>query len=122
MLFRFLSDLIWLPTGLLPTRALRWEHIDNDTARAVLRDESTVVQATFHVNSIGQIDRITTNSKYRDGRSGFEQTQFTLECKNYQEVEGIMIHPQQNLSVNRFQIIKKREFTIISNQMRFAFH
>jgi len=91
MLFRFLSDLIWLPTGLLPTRALRWEHIDDDTARAVLRDENTVVQATFHVNSIGQVDKILTKSKYRDGRSGFEQTQFTMECKNYQEVEGIMI-------------------------------
>ena len=91
MLFRFLSDLIWVPTGLLPTRALKWEHIDDDTAQATLRDESTVVQAVFHVNSIGQVDRITTRSKYRDHRSGFEQTQFTMECKNYQEVEGIMI-------------------------------
>ncbi len=91
MLFRFLSDLVWLPTGLLPTRALRWEHIDDHTARAVLRDEDTVVQATFHVNEIGQVDKIITNSKYRDHRSGFEQTQFTLECKEYREVEGIMI-------------------------------
>ena len=88
---RFLSDLIWLPTGLLPTNTLRWEHIDNDTARAVIRDGATRVDATFHMNEIGQIDKIITNSKFRDHRSGFEQTQFTLECKEYREIDGIMV-------------------------------
>ena len=91
MLFRFLSDLIWLPTGLLPTNTLRWEHVDNDTARAVIRDGATRVDATFHMNEIGQIDKIITNSKFRDHRSGFEQTQFTLECKEYREIDGIMV-------------------------------
>ena len=91
MLFRFLSDLVWLPTGLLPTRALTWHAVDDSTATAVLTDEDTRVEATFHVNEVGQVDRIITNSKYRDHRSGFEQTQFTLLCKNYKEIEGIMV-------------------------------
>lgn len=91
MLFRFLCELVWLPTGLLPTRTLRWEEIDATSARAVITDEGTTVQAIVHVNSIGQIERIVTTDKYRDLKSGFEQHQFTLKCREYKEVEGVMI-------------------------------
>lgn len=91
MLFRFLSELVWLPTGLLPTRSLRWEQIDDSSARAIIIDGNTSVSATFHVNSLGQIDRIVTGDKYRDHKSGFEQAKFSLLCRDYQEVEGVMI-------------------------------
>lgn len=91
MLFRFLSELVWLPTGLLPTKTLRWEPVDENTARAVITDGTATVTADVHVNEIGQIDRIITNSKFRDLKSGFEQHRFTLECRNYAEVEGVMI-------------------------------
>ncbi len=91
MLFRFLSELVWLPTGLLPTRTLRWEPIDDSTARAIITDGDIQVQATFHVNEIGEIDRIVTGDKYRDHKSGFEQATFTLTCRNYREFEGVMI-------------------------------
>jgi hypothetical protein len=91
MLFRFLSELVWLPTGLLPTKTLRWYAMDDHSARAVIHDQGSSVEAVFHVNALGQVDRIVTNSKYRDHKSGFEQAQFTLECKEYREVEGIMI-------------------------------
>lgn len=94
MLFRFLSDLVWLPTGLLPTKALRWEAVDNSTAKAILSDGPTRVEALFHVNGDGQVERITTNSKYRDHRSGFEQTQFTMRCSNYQRIDGVQVPTQ----------------------------
>lgn len=100
MLFRFLSELVWLPTGLLPTRTLRWVHVDASTARAIITDGDTQVQATFHVNELGEIDRIVTGDKYRDHKSGFEQSTFTLHCKNYQEVEGVMIPMEVNFVWN----------------------
>lgn len=91
MLFRFLSELVWLPTGLLPTRTLRWESVDDRRARAVITDGETRVEATFHINDIGEVERIVTSDKYRDHKSGFEQEEFTLLCRNYQEIEGVMI-------------------------------
>jgi len=94
MLFRFLSELVWLPTGLLPTHTLQWRHINHNTALAVITDGQTRIDAEFHVNEIGQVEKITTNSKYRDTKSGFEPTSFTMLCKDYAEVEGVMI-PQQ---------------------------
>ncbi|NQW30766.1 MAG: hypothetical protein HQ472_09680 [Ignavibacteria bacterium] len=91
MLFRFLSELVWLPTGLLPTKQLRWEHIDATKSKAILVDGETSVDAIFHFNEIGEVTRIVTKSKYRDHKSGFERAQFTLECKSYSEVDGVMI-------------------------------
>jgi hypothetical protein len=91
MLFRFLSELVWLPTGLLPTRTLRWESVDDNSARAIIVDGDVHVEAVFHVNSVGQVDRIVTDHKYRDTKSGYEPTTFTLACRNYAEVDGVMI-------------------------------
>jgi hypothetical protein len=91
MLFRFLSELVWLPTGLLPTKRLRWEPIDDNSSKAILVDGDNSVDAVFHFNEIGEVTKIVTRSKYRDHKSGFERAQFTLLCKEYQEVEGVMI-------------------------------
>lgn len=100
MLFRFLSELVWVPTGLLPTKTLRWKPIDANTAQAVITDGTTTVTADFHVNEAGQVDRITTKSKYRDLKSGFEQLTFTMECLDYASIEGVMIPMRVNFVWN----------------------
>ncbi|MEN9282322.1 MAG: hypothetical protein RL594_1257 [Bacteroidota bacterium] len=91
MLFRFLSELIWIPTAFLPTKTLRWEGIDDRTARAIISDGSTRVNATFHFNEADEIERIVTSDKYRDHKSGFEQAKFTMYCRAYRVIDGIKI-------------------------------
>jgi hypothetical protein len=76
MLFRFLSELVWIPTAFLPTKTLRWEPIDDRTSRAVISDGATRVNATFHFNDANEIERIVTSDKYRDHKSGFESGDF----------------------------------------------
>lgn len=100
MLFRFLSELVWVPTGLLPTKTLRWNPIDANSAQALITDGTTTVAADFHVNDQGQVVRITTKSKYRDLKSGFEQLAFTMECSDYAAVEGVMIPMRVNFVWN----------------------
>jgi hypothetical protein len=94
MLFRLLSELVWIPTALLPTKTLRWEQVNDSTARAVISDGQTRVSALFHFNDNNEIDRIVTSDKYRDHKSGFEQAQFTMLCSNYQTFEGVRIPTQ----------------------------
>jgi hypothetical protein len=94
MLFRLLSELVWIPTALLPTKTLRWEHVDESTARAIVSDGPTKVHALFHVNENNEIDQITTTDKYRDHKSGFEQAKFTMLCSNYERFEGVLIPTQ----------------------------
>lgn len=91
MLFRFLSELVWLPTGLVPTRTLRWEPINDKTARAVIKDGNLMVSATYHFGDEGQVERIVTDDKFRDLKSGFARSRFTMICRDYQDVDGVKI-------------------------------
>ncbi len=94
MLFRLLSELVWIPTAFLPTKTLRWEPIDDTSARAVITDGQTRVNAVFHFNEHNEIDRIVTSDKFRDHKSGFEQAQFTMMCSQYQEFDGVRVPTQ----------------------------
>lgn len=94
MLFRLLSELVWIPTAFLPTKALRWESVDDVTARATITDGTTRVSALFYFNERNEIERIVTTDKYRDHKSGFEQAQFTMLCSKYQDFEGVKIPTQ----------------------------
>ena len=94
MLFRLLSEVVWIPTAFLPTKALRWEPIDDATAKAVITDGPTRVSAMFHFNQDNEIERITTSDKYRDHKSGFEQASFTMVCSSYKEFDGVKIPTQ----------------------------
>jgi hypothetical protein len=94
MLFRLLSELVWIPTAFLPTKTLRWESVNEATARATITDGQTRVSALFHFNERNEIERIVTTDKYRDHKSGFEHAQFTMLCSQYQEFEGVKIPTQ----------------------------
>jgi hypothetical protein len=94
MLFRLLSELVWIPTAFLPTKTLRWESVDDRTAKAIITDGKTRVSALFHFNESNEIERIVTVDKYRDHKSGFEQAQFTMKCSEYKSFEGVRIPTQ----------------------------
>jgi hypothetical protein len=91
MLFRFLSELVWLPTGLLPTKTLRWEPLDENSARAVIRDGETTSSAIFHVGADGYVERVVTTDKFRDLKSGFERHTFSLVCREWKPMDGVTI-------------------------------
>lgn len=64
-LVRYLSEAVWFPTALLPSRTLRWEALDSDSARATLVHGGLCVSAVFHFNARGQIVRLTTTDRPR---------------------------------------------------------
>ena len=54
-LLRWLSEAPWYPTALLPSENLKWEEIDDNSAKAILTDNGLKVEGTFHFNEKGQI-------------------------------------------------------------------
>lgn len=46
-LMRYLAELVWLPTALLPSENLRWTPIDDHRALATLTDSGTTVSLEF---------------------------------------------------------------------------
>ncbi len=65
-LLRFFAEALWYPTALLPSQGVRWEAIDDTSARATLTDGATTVFAVFQFNAEGTINTFRTEARYRD--------------------------------------------------------
>ena len=64
-LLRWLAEIPWLPTALLPAGGVRWEPAGERTARATLTDGPTTVAMDVHFGPAGEIARITA-LRHRD--------------------------------------------------------
>lgn len=65
-LLRFFAEATWYPTALLPSQGVRWEAIDDTSARASLTDGATTVALVFQFSDEGAIATLRTDARYRD--------------------------------------------------------
>ena len=65
-LLRFFAEAAWYPTALLPSQGVRWEAIDDTSARATLTDGATTVSLVFQFNAEGAIATFRAEARYRD--------------------------------------------------------
>jgi hypothetical protein len=65
-LLRFFAEALWYPTALLPSQGVRWEAINDTSARATLTDGATTVSAVFQFNTEETINTFRTEARYRD--------------------------------------------------------
>jgi hypothetical protein len=65
-LLRFFAEMPWYPTALLPSQGVRWEAIDNTSARATLTDGATTVSLVFRFNAEGTIETMRAEARCRD--------------------------------------------------------
>jgi hypothetical protein len=65
-LLRFFAEATWYPTALLPSQGVRWEAIDDTSARATLTDGATTASLVFQFNAEGTIATMRAEARYRD--------------------------------------------------------
>ena len=65
-LLRFFAEAAWYPTALLPSQGVRWEAINDISARATLTDGAATVTLVFQFNAEGTIDTVRAEARYRD--------------------------------------------------------
>jgi hypothetical protein len=65
-LLRFFAEAPWYPTALLPSQGVRWEAINDTSARATLTDSATTVSVVFQFNAEGAIATMRAEARYRD--------------------------------------------------------
>jgi hypothetical protein len=65
-LLRFFAEMPWYPTALLPSQGVRWEAIDDTSARATMTDAPTTVSLVFRFNAEGTIETMRAEARYRD--------------------------------------------------------
>jgi hypothetical protein len=65
-LLRYFAEIPWYPTALLPSQGVRWEAIDNTSARATMTDVPTTVSLVFRFNAEGTIETMRAEARCRD--------------------------------------------------------
>jgi hypothetical protein len=98
-LLRWLGEAVWLPTALLPTPpgpahastgGVRWEAIDDGSARLVLVDRGHRVEATLHVAPSGAITRVEA-MRWRDVDGTGVPTPFEGTYGDWERRDGMMV-------------------------------
>jgi hypothetical protein len=64
-LMRFLAEAAWYPTALLPSQGVRWDPIDDVSAKATLTDGATTVSLVFHFDEEGLISGVWAAARSR---------------------------------------------------------
>ena len=65
-LLRFFAEMPWYPTALLPSQGVRWEAIDDTSARATFTDAPTTVSLVFRFDAEGTIETMRAEARCRD--------------------------------------------------------
>jgi hypothetical protein len=87
---RLLGELAWYPTALLDGRYVRWDPIDDTSARAFLRAGGREVTLVFHFGQDGLPTRVTAD-RYRDANGKAILTPWQGETSEWREVDGLRV-------------------------------
>lgn len=86
-LLRWLGESVWFPTNLLPAESLRWEPIDDASAKLVFTHSNLSVFYTVTFNEMGEITELETK-RYKD--QGNLET-WVGKLSDYKEISGMRI-------------------------------
>jgi len=89
-LHRWLLEAAWYPTALLPSQGVRWEAVDDSTARAFIEDGGMTLSMDVHFAADGGIARVEA-MRMRDVDGTGVPTPFHARVSDYQRLDGMMI-------------------------------
>lgn len=87
---RYLAEAVWFPTALLPPAGVRWDAVDEHSAKATLTDAHTTVSLTFRFDQTGDVELIS-GDRFREDHGRFVATPWTVRCIEYDTHNGVRI-------------------------------
>jgi hypothetical protein len=90
-LMRFLAEAAWYPTALLPSQGVRWQAIDDRSARATLTDRGVEAMLLFSFGADGLLERVNAEARARTVGRGTVATPWQGRFWDYQERSGILV-------------------------------
>jgi hypothetical protein len=87
-LFRFLAEAAWYPTALLPSPSVRWQAVDEQSARVTLVDGDLEVTLLFHFDAAGRLETVRADFRGRTVQGRVEPTPWLGRFWNYEERGG----------------------------------
>jgi Family of unknown function (DUF6920) len=64
-LMRFFAEAAWYPTALLPSQGMKWEAVDDTSAKATLKDGETTLTMLFRFNENGLVESVRVEARGR---------------------------------------------------------
>jgi hypothetical protein len=93
-LMRYVAEAAWYPTALLPSQGMRWEPIDDRSARATLVDGDVRLAVTFHFGADGLIAAVRADDRGRTLGDEIVPTPWEGRMFDYQERDGLLVPVQ----------------------------
>jgi len=90
-LIRYLAEMVWFPTTLLPSRYLSWEPIDDNSAQALIDDGVNKARVIFKIDDQGRVTEVYSSERYREKGGRYYKEKWKGYLKNYQQFEGINV-------------------------------
>jgi hypothetical protein len=92
---RYLAEAAWYPTALLPNQGVRWEAVDDHSARAYLADGPVSANMLFRFGGDHLIESIYVQARGRTVGNAVVMTPWEGKWSNYAEQEGGLRVPMQ---------------------------
>jgi len=90
-LMRFLAEAPCYPTALLPSQGVRWEAVDEDSARATLTDGDLAVTLLFRFDETGLIASVRAESRGRTVQGKVVPTPWEGRWWSYEVRDGMKV-------------------------------
>jgi len=90
-LMRFFAEAAWYPTALLPSQGVRWEAVDDRSARGTLTEGTIAVTMLFTFNEQGLIDTVRADARGRTVGGRVVPTPWHGRFWNYGERSGMLV-------------------------------
>lgn len=94
---RYLGEIIWFPSAAI-SDYIKWETIDNSSARATMSYGGSTGSAVFHFDSTGKLTKFLA-LRYRDIEDT-NPTEWVATVKKYENTSGINIPTKLEISWN----------------------
>ncbi len=90
-LMRYFAEMVWYPTALLPSQGVRWEAVDDRSAKATMVDGPIGLTLLFRFDEAGLITLVHADA--RGAGVGKDMVMLPWDCSiaNYQLRDGMMI-------------------------------
>jgi hypothetical protein len=88
---RYLAEMAWYPTAFLPSQGVRWEAVDQHSARATLSDGPLNVSLLFRFNASGMIDSFRSDTRAHTDASRTIDLPWEGRFWNYALQDGMQV-------------------------------
>jgi hypothetical protein len=90
-LMRFFAEAAWYPTALLPSQGIRWDTVDERSARATLKDGDITLTLLFRFNNEGLIETVRADARGRTVGNTIVPTPWQGHFWNYEVRNGMHV-------------------------------